>query len=190
MDFQDDQLLNTAFHDTRIAIDFTKYKEARGERWKNVKFLTYWIDPILHTLVGKSIPATDARSVMQEATRLGLILFLCKLRQISGQLGIETKLFVAKLKTLLLYGGLDVYLKSLEPMLVWIVVFGMVESWNMDERTWYIEMIANLALEMNLASWAAVVGLAKEVLWIDRVFDSELEKCREQFDGQLLFMSY
>jgi len=185
----DTHLLNKALYDIRVAIEFTKYKAARNERWKNVKFLTYWIDPILHTLVGNSFPVTDAWGVMQEATRLGLILFLCKLRQISGQLGVETKLFVTKLKMLLLHGGLEVYLKSLEPMLLWTVVVGLLESWNKPEWLWYVEMTVILALELNLSTWDAVVATVKEVFWIEVVFDDELERCRERFESVLLVMS-
>jgi len=185
----DNHPLNEALHDTRIAIEFTKYKEARNESWKNVKFLTYWVDPILHTLIGNSLPATDAGSVMQEATRLGLILFLCKMRHTSGQLGVESSLFVTKLRMLMLHGGLDVYLKSLEPTLLWIVVVGLLESRNKPESMWYVEMTVNLALEMDLGSWDAVVAVVKGVIWVEVVFDYELELCREQFERLLLAMS-
>ena len=185
----EDHLLTRAIHDTRIAIEFTRYKEAKSERWKNVKFLTYWVDPILHTLVGNSIAAVDSESVMQEATRVGLILFLCKLRYISGQLGVETILFVKKLKMLLLHGGLGVYSGSLEPMLLWIVVVGLLESWNRQERIWFLEMTVNLALEMSLQSWDTVVIMVKDVFWVDVAFDDEMERCRVEFESLLQGMS-
>ncbi|KAH8591156.1 hypothetical protein B0O99DRAFT_633264 [Bisporella sp. PMI_857] len=180
--------LNRTYDDILVAIGFINYKTDRGESWKNVKFLTYWVDPILHILVGMPYDVTANRGsyIMEEMTRLGFILFLCKLRRISGQMGVETQLYVTKLKKLISMAEMDSHLVKKDGILLWVLFMGMVESLDSPEGAWFRESTAQIAFKMGWLSWNSLIATAKSYIWVDLVFGDELKILQHSYEHLLL----
>lgn len=168
-------------------MNYTKIKSARNENWIEVKFIVFWIDPIVHNLLGQG-PATqpsNGSDMAQELTRIGLIIFLFKLRRVCGQLGVLTTFFVVKLKTFASTLAWKVLWNTSKPLLLWVLFFGMLESWGSPDEIWYVETTTMAAHWMGLRSWDATVRAVKEFPWLDGLFDAEFERFKGIFESIL-----
>ncbi|KAH7403648.1 hypothetical protein BKA64DRAFT_669617 [Cadophora sp. MPI-SDFR-AT-0126] len=180
-----DHILTKAFDDLLRAINYTKIRKARNEDWIEVRFIVFWIDPIIYNVLGQG-PETqpsDGPSAVQETTRIGLILFLFKLRRVCGQLGVSTTLFVKKLKTLASTMAWKTLWSACEPLLLWVLFIGMLESWRTEDEDWYTETTAMAAHWMGLRSWDDTSKAVKQFPWIDGLFDDECERSRAGFQS-------
>ncbi|KAH6718902.1 hypothetical protein BKA61DRAFT_652540 [Leptodontidium sp. MPI-SDFR-AT-0119] len=180
-----DCLLTNAFDDLLKAINHTKIKAARNEDWLEVRFVVFWIDPIVHSLLGQGPDSqpTDGPSVVRETTRIGLILFLSKLRRVGGQLGVSTTFFVTKLRGLASTMAWKILWDTSERLLLWALFIGMLESWGTEDKDWFAETTAMAAHWMGIKSWDATLQGVKQFPWIDGLFEDECERCREKFQG-------
>ncbi|KAH7329949.1 hypothetical protein BKA65DRAFT_508071 [Rhexocercosporidium sp. MPI-PUGE-AT-0058] len=179
-----DCLLTKAFDDLLKAINYTKIRASRNEDWLEVKFIVFWIDPIVHNLLGQG-PETqpaDGPSVVKETTRIGLILFLFKIRRVSGQLGVSTTFFVAKLKRLASTMAWKILWNTSERLLLWVLFVGMLESWGTEDEHWFTETTAMAAHWMGLKSWDVTSEAVKQFPWIDGLFEDECERCKGKFE--------
>ncbi|PVH78278.1 hypothetical protein DL98DRAFT_516792 [Cadophora sp. DSE1049] len=178
-----DRILTKAFDDLLRAINYTKIRTAHNEDWIEVKFIAFWIDPIVHSVLGQGpdTPPIDRPSVVQETTRIGLILFLFKLRRVCGQLGVSTTFFVKKLRTLASTMAWKTLWNTSEPLLLWALYVGMLESWGTEVEEWYTETTAMAAHWMGMKSWDDTLKAVKQFPWIDGVFDDECERSRAGF---------
>ncbi|KAL2070217.1 hypothetical protein VTL71DRAFT_13243 [Oculimacula yallundae] len=176
-------LLITALDNLLKAINYTKIQTARGENWIGLKLIVFWVDPIVHDLLGQGAEAqpTD-KSVVHEAIRLGLILFLFKLRRICGQLAVSTTFFVTKLRRLTSTMAGKMMWRTSERMLTWVLFVGMLESWQTEDEEWYVETAAMAAHSQGLNSWDDIMDAVKNFPWIEGVFDAECGRCKEKFE--------
>ncbi|KAG4434221.1 hypothetical protein IFR05_010291 [Cadophora sp. M221] len=180
-----DCLLTNAFDDLLKAINYTRIKAARGEDWLEVRFVVFWIDPIVHNLLGQGpeTQPTDGLSVVLETTRVGLILFLFKLRRVGGQLGVSTTFFIAKLRRLASTMAWKILWDTSERLLLWVLFVGMLESQGTEDEDWFAETTAMAAHWMGMKSWDATLAGVKEFPWIDGLFEDECERSEEKFKG-------
>ncbi|KAK0104801.1 hypothetical protein ONS95_005069 [Cadophora gregata] len=180
-----DHLLTKGFDDLLRAINYTKIKTAHNEDWIEVKFIVFWIDPIVHNVLGQG-PETqpsDGPSIVQETTRIGLILFLFKLRRVCGQLGVSTIFFIKKLKSLASTMAWKTLWNSSEPLLLWVLFVGMLEAWGTEDQEWYAETAAMAAHWMGMKSWDGALEAVKSFPWVDGLFEDECERCKPRFQG-------
>jgi len=178
-----DHLLVNAFHDLGIAIEYINRKSRLGEPWADINFFVYWIDPIVHSLVGQEF--LEEGKLLQEATRLGLLLFLSKIRRYCGQLGVSTRCFSAKLRSLVSRKNVSNFGVSAKKILLWALLMGLVESKEEADQSWYIIKVAEIAYEMGFWSWSETFGSVKDCIWIRDVFDAEEDKFRDRFEPVL-----
>ncbi|PVH79761.1 hypothetical protein DL98DRAFT_212944 [Cadophora sp. DSE1049] len=174
-----DPLLLKAFHDLSIAINYVNRKSRRGEQWVNIKFFVFWIDAIVHGLVEQEF--LDKSNVLQEFTRLGVLLFLLKIRRYCGQLGVSMGCSNAKLRSFVSRQRLLGFAVSTEKILLWALFMGLLESREKSDQDCYIKMMTEIAYEIGFWSWAETLAAAKKVVWIQDAFDAEV-KCRDRFE--------
>jgi hypothetical protein len=174
------QIMMTVFQDLRKAMEYAKFKAAQNRIWRQVAFVIHWIDPVIHTLLNMdpNFDHNDSSSVVQEACRLGLILFLGELRRKCGVMCVSTKVYLIKLKTLLSETNEHVEWDLCKPLRLFVLFFGMLESWKQPEAGWYAEAVSIEARGSRITSWEDIVAAAKSFLWFDDIFDSEIENFR------------
>ncbi|KAH7377943.1 hypothetical protein BKA64DRAFT_687582 [Cadophora sp. MPI-SDFR-AT-0126] len=181
--YKHDQLLLKAFHDLSIAIDYVERKSRLGEAWADIKFFVFWIDPIVHSLVGQEF--SEESKSLQEVTRLGLLLFLSKTRRYCGQLGVSTRCFNTKLRSLVTEQDLSNFGVLGEKVLLWALFMGSVESMEKSDQDWYIDKLAEVTYKMGSWSWTETLAAVKEFIWIREVFDADQHRFRQRFEGVL-----
>lgn len=183
--FREDKMLIKALYDLNVAIEYTTGKSERGEYWAGFKFCIFWIDPIVHSLVGQGF-STDGLGTFQETTRLGLLLLLSKLRRHCGQLGVSTKLFTSKMRNTISDIPSSVSWGMFNVLLLWSLFVGMLESHKTPDHDWYLEKTAKVAYEMGFWGWDDTIAAVKEFIWIGgNDFDDELENFRDSFESML-----
>ena len=175
--------MTKAFDDLLRAINYIKIRTARNDDWIEVKFIVFWIDPIVHGILGQGpdTQPSDGPSVVQETARIGLILFLFKLRRVCGQLGVSTTFFVKKLRTLASTLAWKTLWNTSEPLLLWVLFVGMLESFGTEDEGWYVETTAMAAHWMGIKSWNDTLETVKQFPWIDGLFDDECDRSKETF---------
>ncbi|KAG4429803.1 hypothetical protein IFR05_014714 [Cadophora sp. M221] len=178
--FRHDTILLKAFHDLSIAIEHVNRKARLGEDWADIKFFIFWIDPIVHGLVGREFLVDE--KALQELTRLGLLLLLSKTRRYCGQLGVSTRYFVGKLNNLLAGQNSFISGVSSEKVLLWAVFMGMFETKDENDGDWFIKKAASVAYKLGFWGWSDTLSAVQEFVWIQDVFDDETGRFRDRFD--------
>jgi hypothetical protein len=140
--------LNALFDEIAAAITHTQFKPMHNQEWKDVDFVLYWIEPIMQKLLSMEPPLHFRSSVL----RLGICLFLGPIRSNYGKLGVSTKIYVTKLKSLLRAPTNHCSIEDdiPKPLLLWILFFGLMESWGLPEEEWFIEATIETAKECGL----------------------------------------
>lgn len=186
--------VSTAFDEIVTAIQYKKNKAERGQVWMTVEFSTFWIDPISHSLLGHrtEYSTENLLDIVQEAARLGIILFFCEIRRKCGVLAVRSTLYVRKLKDFLVTMGCGIDWSPSYAMLLWSLFFGVLESWReglredlREEHEWLLKSVAWVANEMELETWDAVVVSVRKFLWIEPIHDDELDQFRDVFQAKL-----
>ena len=187
--FDHPHILETVFDDLRTAIQYTISRRAQNRIWRQVTFIINWIDPIMHRLLNmdSNVNRHDSSSVIQEACRLGIILFLAEVRRKCGVMCVSTKVYVSKLKTLLSDTDDSVDWTPLNLLRLWLLFFGMLESWQQPEASWYADSVSKVAERLEIAPWGSIVTAVKSILWFEDIFDSQIEKFRADIMSRLLF---
>lgn len=178
-----DENLQQAVNNTLIALSYIKLKALRNESWLQVLIVVFWIESIVHTLVGHYIAdlySSSASNLVEEVIRLGLMLFLCIIRRECGQLGVETQVLVMKLKKLLEMKGSDMDWNCLgetsngKKVALWCFYMGMLESRGLPEEMWFHKMVRKEGYKLGLWECSEILSAVRGVLWIDEVFEDRL----------------
>jgi hypothetical protein len=120
----------------------------------------------------------DPWSIVQEASRLGILLFLGEIRRQCGALAVSTRLYVTKLKAFMDSLGTTIDWTSSNLLLLWIIFFGLLESWELPEQDWYVVSVQVVMSRMGIQSWDYAVDKVKSFMWIDNIYDERIELFR------------
>lgn len=169
------------FDELSHAIEVAKLKTRRNQQWRVVNFVIFRMYPALHRLLSIRLDpdSADHWSIIQEAARLGIILFIGELRRQCGALGVSTRLYVTKLKVFMEGLGSTIDWTSANILLLWSIFFGLLESWTLPEQDWYVESMHAIMARTSLQSWDAVVEKVKSFLWFDDIYDERVEIFRD-----------
>ena len=178
--FGDSQFLIEIAEDLAKAMKYAMLRAAQHQLWRQVNFIIYWIDPVLHRLLSVDVKVNkkDSSRVIHEAIRLGIILFLGEVRRKCGVMCVSTIVYLRKLKKLLSETDKHVDWALYKPIRLFLLFFGLVESWQQPEAKWYIEAVSSLAIESNVACWEDMIEAVKSFFWFEDIFDSEIERFR------------
>jgi len=170
------------FGQIHTAILYTKSKELRKAKWKCIEYILYWIDPIMHNLLSLETE-TDGKpseNLLFNMCRLGICIFLGPIRRNCGKLGVSTKIYVRKLKTLLSNPHNANVIKVPRAFMLWLLFFGMLESRGLQDEQWYLASLAKTASGFGLV-WDDLVAIVSGFLWMDSVYQKELEDAKSRF---------
>jgi len=183
--------LRIAFDDINASITHATFMTAQNKEWQNADFIVYWIDPILHRLLGTTMHQHDQEKtdLLESVSRLGICLFLGPIRLNCGKLGCSTKVYVRKLKDLLSQYNDDVGYIIPEAMLLWVLFFGMLESWDLPEEEWFVDLTASVDARMNLYGWENIWTAVRSFLWMNNMFATEIKNIRGSFVTKLSLYS-
>lgn len=175
--FPDGHLMIDVFDQLRSATELAHSKATKDQSWKVVNFVLTRMYPIVHRLMifESEIDPSDYWGIIQEATRLGIFLFLGEIRRQCGALGVSTTLFVAKVKSFMSIMGDTIDWRPCHPLLLWILFFGTLESWGLPEQVWFVETVLSIAKSMDIRSWDGIVEAVKSFLWVDNIYDEKVE---------------
>ncbi|KAF8859223.1 hypothetical protein BDZ45DRAFT_368044 [Acephala macrosclerotiorum] len=170
----------TVFDEIQNAAEVAKMKATRNQEWRVANFVIFRMYPTIHRLLSMGLdPELDDQwSILQEASRLGIMLFMGEIRRQCGDLGVSTRLHVTKLKVFMEGLGSTIDWASANILLLWIMFFGLLESWKLPEQDWYVESMHAVMARTTLQSWDAVVEKVKSFLWFDDIYDEKVEQFR------------
>lgn len=165
------------FDEMEYVIRVIGFKRSTNQEWRIAHFAIVRMYPIVHRLLnlGLDPDPNDQWSIVQEASRLGILLFLGEIRRRCGVLGVSTKLYVIKLKVYMAGLGSTIDWTSANLLLLWIMFFGLLESWKMPEQNWYVESVHAVMARTTLRTWDSVVEKVKSFLWVDDIYDEKIE---------------
>lgn len=173
--------LTDIFDDVSIVITLSRSPSAKKDAGH---FNLMWITPLLYRLL--SLPRvsengdTDVLGVMQEASRLGIILFLAEIRRKCGDLGVPTVVQSKKLRAVLSRPGW-VRWALFEPLILWVLFFGALES-EREDRGWFCNSLCVAARNLRIGEWKGVVSAVSGLLWIGDMFEEMINELRSEFD--------
>lgn len=172
------------FDEINSAIAHSRFKSMRNEKWKHADFVVYWIEPIMHKLlnIGSGSEEENPLTFRDAALRMGMCLFLGPIRRNCGKLGVSTRIYVIKLKSLLAESNnsRDRHGDMPKVLLLWILFFGLLESWKLPEEEWFIKATLETARGCGLRTWSGIVETVQSFLWMEDMFAIELERTRNR----------
>jgi hypothetical protein len=153
----------------RVQRDLT----ANGPRtWKRSDYMYTDILPLLNSLLLQKkcqVSYTENDTIIEELLRVGMLLCLAQIRRDFGMHPIDSRIVVTKLRHWV-DKGRDLALQSLEPILAWALVMGILESVDVGTRAWFLEQIETWVLEGNPATTVTkpnIIKAASKILWLD-----------------------
>lgn len=181
---------NNIFREIMSAKIHIQFKIVKRQRWRDVDFVLYWIGPIMHKLMSMErltapIGMRDIPNLWQEIVRLGICISLGPVRRNSGKIGVSTKTFVIKLEALL--SGITseemIFLLQISPiLLLWVMFFGMLESWNLPQEKTFIESTTLVANQCGLKGWDDIVSTVSRFLWMmDELVVVEMTRTKQNY---------
>ncbi|KAH8815623.1 hypothetical protein F5884DRAFT_852089 [Xylogone sp. PMI_703] len=180
--------ISVVFDDLNRIIQHALSRSRQNQPWKHVNFIVLWIDPIMHGLLSMNseIDLDDTPSIIQEACRIGIFLFLGEIRRKCGAVCLSNGIYVSKLKHLLTISEGRMNWAPFGNLCLWLLYFGMLESIQQSETEWYAKSINLVRKRLRIESWTYLVASVKGFLWFDDIFDPEIEKVREKTATALL----
>ncbi|KAH9207786.1 hypothetical protein DL95DRAFT_415304 [Leptodontidium sp. 2 PMI_412] len=172
------------FENLNSVIQLAASKATQDKSWKVVNFVIRRLYPIVHKLMSLKIEdaiINDYWAIVQDASRLAIFFFLGELRRQCGALGVSTTLFLSNFKNHMMDFGATIDWQPCHPLLLWMLFFGILESWGLPEQDWYFETIVSVAKAMELGSWDAIVQEVKRFLWVEDIHDVKAAVVRQYF---------
>jgi hypothetical protein len=128
-----------------------------------------WIEPIVFRLLDiRPLHRGIAReNVIEEACRLGTLLFLAPVWRALGNSPVWTAVISRKLQIILSQHTTE--WNELNPLLVWILYSAAVETADLTERSHFVVMLAMLMNSLQIQDWSGLLQVVKSVLWVDTV---------------------
>lgn len=105
----------------------------------------------------------DLGSIMKEAFRLGVLLYLAEMRRHFGVYPVLMQIHMSKLKALLDNSGTSWH--YFMPLKLWVVVMALMEAKASEDKAWFASQISVLAKELNLTSGESLEDLLKGLFW-------------------------
>ncbi|KAF2105256.1 hypothetical protein BDV96DRAFT_608395 [Lophiotrema nucula] len=135
-----------------------------------------WMEPIIHRLLSlrpmrHGIETRGA--IIEEACRIGTLLFLSRSWREFGVLSIRTTLLrrnlLAMLRRYFAEWG------RLRPLLLWVLVQAAQEAESQAERYQFNIRISMVMSKLNIADWDGLVEVLKGVVWSGEIADAAWE---------------
>jgi hypothetical protein len=122
------------------------------------------------------VATDDIGTVVLEGCRLAMIIMLSAVRRAFGVVVI-TATEVSKLYSLLTLSDYDWL--GLEDLRFWVVVMGVLEVKDLDQRRWFGSDLRRLLLEYGITTRSEASDRLRGVIWTSSVFAPKLQTLPE-----------
>lgn len=153
--------------------------------WNDGFFAGLNIFPVLCKFLSIRYDTVDRDPVLarQEACRICAILYLAGIRcRFGGNL--TTNIYIPKLKESIIAQN-DPNLGETDPILLWLLMIGGIQSFMHEEHKWFVSAIANRVVHNQYSSWRELMAVACRVLWIDGLLKAECSELRDELSTEL-----
>ncbi len=160
--------------------------ELRGRRlWDDGIFDVLNVLPVLSKLLSirNETADYDPAFARQEACWIGAILYLASVRREFG-VNLPTNVYIPKLKDSIIAQD-DPNLEKNDPILLWVLLIGGVQSFKHEEHEWFVSATASLVVHKRHSMWQELMAIVGGVLWIDGILESECNDFRREVSGEL-----
>lgn len=135
-----------------------------------------WVNPVVHTFLSRRQPADLANigSLMQEACRLGMLLYLNHVRRFLGIMPSYTGIVAGRLKDHLtenyeyLMGD---WIGEAWILQIWVLYMAGFGLQGEPDEAWFFRGLGMSLRSHGITDWKDVLRLLKSVLWFEEVFD-------------------
>jgi hypothetical protein len=135
-----------------------------------------WINPVVHMFLSRRPPVNIVctGSIMQEACRLGMLLYLNHVRRFLGIIPSYTGIVASKLKDHIMANYeylMGDWIGEAWVLQIWVFYmagFGLQEE---PDEAWLFRALGLLLKRHKISDWSTVLQLLTSVLWFEQVFD-------------------
>jgi hypothetical protein len=153
--------------------------------WDDGVFAGLNVVPVLSKLLSIRYETVKCNPAFarQEACRIGAILYLAGIRCRFG-VNLATNVYIPKLKDSIIAQD-DSNLEKADPILLWVLMIGGVQSFMHEEHKWFVSATANLLVHNRYSMWEEVTAVLYGVLWIDGILETECNKFQGEVSAEL-----
>lgn len=153
--------------------------------WDDGVFAGLNVVPVLSKLLSIRYETAecDPPFVRQEACRIGAILYLAGIRRRFG-VNLAKNVYISKLKDSIIAQD-DSNLEKTDPILLWVLMIGGVQSFMHEEHKWFVSATANLVVHKRYRMWGELMAVVCEILWIDGILEAECNEFRGEVSAEL-----
>lgn len=111
----------------------------------------------------------NPRAILEEACRLGLLLFLAEIRRRCGVQPTRTAVLTEKLTAHL--RAHSIILEECEyPLLLWLLMMGVTEiPADHETRGFFLQNMHSVVCKHHVEGWEELLRILRDVLWADEV---------------------
>jgi len=150
--------------------------------WDDGIFAGLRVVPLLNKLLSIRFAPDEDPFAVQECYRIGAILYLAGIRSRFG-VDLPTRVYITKLKMIMT--AQNFISKMNYSILLWVVLIGGVQSYNMPAHNWFVSATVDLVIKREGLTWDELMVIVREVLWIEGLFEAECCEFRKEFSAEL-----
>lgn len=153
--------------------------------WDDGVFAGLNVVPVLSKLLSIRYETVerDPAFAKQEACRIGAIFYLAGVRRRFG-VDLAKNVYIPKLKDSIIAQD-NSNLKKTDPILLWVLMIGGVQSFKHEEHKWFVSATANLVIHRRYSTWEELMAVVYGVLWIDGILQAECNEFQGEVSAEL-----
>jgi hypothetical protein len=176
--------MRSAVNELLVLIQFMVGALAVRDLWDDGVFAGLHIVPLMGKFlsirhdISKSCPAI----AREGSCRVGALLYLGGIRQRFG-VNLTPDVYIPKLKRAVT--SQDNSNPEMNPLLLWLLVIGGVQSLVHEDHNWFVTETANLVMRMQYSTWGELMSTIRKVSWVDGILQAECNKFRIEVASEL-----
>jgi hypothetical protein len=153
--------------------------------WDDGVFAGLHVVPLMSQLLSirYDTSGSDPTFERQESCRIGALLYLAGIR---GRFGVNltTGVYIPKLKDAIIAQGSS-SLEITDPILLWVLFIGCVQSIRHAEHRWFVSATADLIMGLQWSMWEDLMASVRGVLWIEGILQIQCDEFRREVSAEL-----
>jgi hypothetical protein len=148
-----------------------------------------WANPIIHQLLTvrpmhiNDLDSSSQGVIIEEACRLGLLLFLAEIRRRCGVQPIRTAVLTEKLAAHLRAHS-STFEECEYPLLLWLVMVGAMEmTADHETRDFFLQNMRSVVCEYHVEGWEALLRILWGVLWTHEVHTTRAKTVYKEMES-------
>ena len=148
-----------------------------------------WANPIIHQLLTvrpmhvNDLDPPSQGVIIEEACRLGLLLFLAEIRRRCGVQPTRTAVLTEKLAAHLRAHS-STFEECEYPLLLWLLVMGATEvAADHETRDFFLQNMRSVVCEYHIDGWEALLRILRGILWTDEVHTTRAKTAYKEMES-------